>query len=77
MDYGIFHPYQDIKDLSEILNDEKKALRLGIALEDKSIKFYEACMNHVSSPQAKTALQNIIEEENKHKSIFENLAKTG
>ena len=41
MDYGIFHPYQDIKDLSEILNDEKKALRLGIALEDKSIKFYK------------------------------------
>ncbi len=73
LDYGIFHPYQDIKHLEKALNNIKKTLRLGIIIEEKSVKFYQACLEHVSTPQAKDALKKIIQEETNHQNIFETM----
>ena len=73
MDYGIFEPYQSIRDLGDKLDEVKKALKLGVIVEEKSIKFYQACRDNVSSPETKKELQGIIEEEERHKALFEEM----
>ncbi len=73
MDFGIFQPYQSITELEDILDDVPKALRLGVAIEDKSIKFYQACRQNVSADKAKSELDFVIEEEKKHKELLDNL----
>ncbi len=70
MDYGIFSAYQNIKELQAILDEPAKALRLGIAIEEKSIKFYECCRGHVTSGEVKQELAVIIDEEAKHKEVL-------
>jgi len=71
MDYGVFAPYRGISDLADKIDDAKKALRLGVLIEEKSIKFYKACREKVTSPLTKKEMSNIIEEEKRHKRRFE------
>jgi rubrerythrin len=73
MDYGIFSSYPNATELEQILNDMQKAMRLGIAIENKSIQFYEACREKVSDSGTKEGLAHIIAEEKKHKALFEKL----
>lgn len=73
MDYGIFKPYQDVKQMKDLIYDTQKALNLGIMVEDKSIKFYQACQRSVDSADTKKELGNIIKEEEKHKANLEGL----
>ncbi len=73
MDFGIFQPYQSIAELEDIVGDIPKALRLGIAIEDKSIKFYQACHQNISTDKAKAELALIIEEEKRHKDLLDTL----
>ncbi len=75
MDYGIFKPYQEMKQMKDLIYDTQKALDLGIIVEDKSIKFYQACQRSVNSPDTKKELSNIIKEEEKHKAKLEGLLK--
>ncbi|MFH2138413.1 MAG: ferritin family protein [Candidatus Omnitrophota bacterium] len=70
LDYGIFQPYQSMADLDQILKDIKKALKLGIIIEDKTIKFYALCTQNVTCEQTKTTLRDIIGEEEKHKALL-------
>ena len=70
MDFGIFQPYQSIAELENMVGDIPKALRLGIAIEDKSIKFYQACSQNVSVDDVKSELTLIIEEEKRHKDLL-------
>lgn len=72
-DYGIFHPYADYDDLERIVDNVKKAFSLGILVEHNSIEYYTICMENVSKISVKRELANIIEEEKRHKLIFENL----
>ena len=74
-DYGIFQPYQDIDQLDKILDTPSKALKLGFIVEDKTIKFYEVCKEHVMSDETKKAFDRIIEEEKKHKSLLEDMSR--
>jgi rubrerythrin len=74
INFGIFEPYQSIDELENILSDVQKALKLGIIVEEKSIKFYEACRMHVSSKEAKQKIGDIIEEETKHKALLESIS---
>lgn len=76
MEYGIFQPYQSIENMGEKIDDVKKALRLGIIVEEKSIKFYQVCNDNVFSSETKKELQGIIEEEKRHKTLFENMINT-
>ncbi len=76
MDYGIFQPYQSIENMGEKINDVKKALRLGIIVEEKSIKFYQACQENISSVETREELQNIIEEEKRHKDLLQNILES-
>jgi rubrerythrin len=73
MDFGVFWPYQNIEELDKALANTKKAFKLGLAIEDKSIKFYQACKNNIKDENIILELDNIIEEEKKHKALFESL----
>lgn len=73
MDYGIFQPYQDRKGMKDVVDDIEKALDLGILIEDKTIKFYQACRDKVSSLKAKQELQDIIKEESHHRAVLEDM----
>ena len=73
MDYGMFSSYPNASELENILNDMQKAMRLGIAIENKSIQFYEACRDKVSDSVTKEEIAHIIAEERKHKALFEKL----
>lgn len=67
MSYCVFQPFQEIGNLADKIADVKKVLRLGIAIEEHSIKFYKACRDRVSSIATKKELGYIIEEEKRHK----------
>lgn len=73
LDFGVFWPYQKIEDLDSILTNSKKAFKLGVAIEDKAIQFYQACKDKIKIEKTKKELDNIIEEEKKHKALFESL----
>lgn len=73
MDYGIFCLYENLDELKNILNNPKKAVRLGIVIEDKSTKFYESCKAHIESQAAKKELDVVIDEESKHRQMLEDM----
>lgn len=73
MDFGIFEPYKSIEDLGKVLEDKKKAFSLGVMVEEKSITFYKACRDNISSSQVKEQLDKIINEEEKHKEKLKSL----
>lgn len=68
---GIFAPYENMGELENIIADLRKAVRLGIIVEDKSIQFYSACREMLNSAQTKQKLGEIIAEEMKHKELLE------
>lgn len=67
IDFGIFRPFKDETELEKIINDIPKVLSLGVIIENKTISFYKACMENVSSDNTKKELANIVAEETKHK----------
>jgi len=73
MDYGIFQPYQRMGEMKDLIDDVAKALDLGVIIEDRTVKFYEACKEKVSSKKTKKQLGDIIAEEEKHKALLEAL----
>ncbi len=73
IDYGIFQPYQSIEELDKALDTPKKALRMGITIEQKSIRFYESCKGHVSSRKTKEGIARIIEEEREHERLLKDM----
>ncbi len=74
VDFGIFQPYQNMADLEKAVKDTRKALQLGMVVENKSIKFYEACLKNVSSPDTRREIGNIIEEEKRHAELLKGLS---
>lgn len=76
IDYGVFSPYDGLKDLEKKIDVANKALKLGLIIEDNSIKFYSACSEKVNSSQAKNEIAKIIEEEKKHKALIQDLIDT-
>ena len=73
MEYEVFKPFLDAKDLPENIKDARKALNLGIIAENSSIDFYLSLQAQVTSPETKNKLFAIIEEEKSHKELFEQL----
>ena len=73
LDYGVFQPYKNIEGLEAAVNEPKKALKLGIIIEEKSIKFYEACKGRLTSSKAIQKVTDIIREERGHKQKLEAL----
>jgi len=63
LEYGIFAPY---RDLAEALESPRKALRIGQIVEERSVRFYEACRGRVASDETKRQLDRIIAEERLH-----------
>ncbi len=76
MEYGIFEPYQSMSAMRDIIDDVTKAIDLGIIVEDRTVKFYQACKAHVLSKTTKEELQHIIDEENRHKKLLEGILKS-
>jgi len=73
MDYGIFQPYKHINQMKDIIDDVDKALDIGIIVEDRTVKFYQACKDKVTAKAAQKELQNIIDEEEGHKELLLNM----
>jgi rubrerythrin len=74
LEYGIFEPYGgQLEDIGKLLDTPAKALKLGLAIENRAIDFYSQCMQRVSSPAAKEAIANIIDEEREHKRVIEGM----
>jgi rubrerythrin len=73
IDYGVFCPYESIAELEKILDEPKKALKLGVIIEEKSIKFYEACRDKVADNNVRDKISEIIGEEKMHKQILEEM----
>ncbi|MBN2482961.1 MAG: ferritin family protein [Candidatus Omnitrophica bacterium] len=70
MNFGIFEPYQEMKEMCTVIDDIERALDLGIIIEERSIAFYRACRDQVSSVRTKEELDRIIDEEKRHKELF-------
>lgn len=66
IEYGIFELYKSIDDLPALLADIKKALKLGIQVEKRSVQFYGVCKDSITDTAVKEALQTIIDEEKSH-----------
>jgi rubrerythrin len=73
MDFGIFRTYQSIEELDKVVGDTAKALRLGLAIENKSVVFYEAAKSLTRLEAAQKELSRIIDEEKKHKALLEDM----
>lgn len=76
IDYGIFSPYDGLKDLEKKIDVARKALKLGLIIEENSIKFYALCSEEVNNSQAKKEIAAIIDEERKHKVLIQDLMDT-
>jgi rubrerythrin len=63
LDYGIFAPY---RDLAEAVKSPEKALTLGLLVEERTVRFYEACRDRVGSAETRQELERIIGEERAH-----------
>ncbi len=74
MDFGIYEPYNQMKEMCEVISDVGRALNLGVIIEDKSIAFYRACAEHVIADTRKE-LDEIISQEEKHKELLVNILK--
>ncbi|MFC1807162.1 ferritin family protein [Candidatus Omnitrophota bacterium] len=75
IDYGIFTSGQQTQDVESLLNDPSKTVRFAIGVESKTIQFYESCKECITDIRVKEELDNIIEEEKKHKRMLEELLK--
>jgi rubrerythrin len=73
MEYEVFRPFEEAKDLPESINDAKTALNLGIIAENSSIQFYVSLIEKVASEETRDELAQIIEEEKSHREIFEKM----
>lgn len=73
IDYGIFQPYRGIAELEKALDSPRKVFRMGIIIEEKSVRFYEFCMRHVSSHETQEGIAGIIKEEREHKRLLEDM----
>lgn len=73
IDYGIFQPYQSIGELEKALDTPAKALRMGVIVEEKSVRFYESCRARVVSRSAQEGLAKIIEEEREHTQLLKDM----
>ncbi|MDD4182821.1 MAG: ferritin family protein [Candidatus Omnitrophica bacterium] len=75
VDYGIFKPYEDTEGLEKAINNEKRALSLGLIIENKSIEYYTVLSENISEEKAKSEIAKIIKEEKHHKELLEGLLK--
>ncbi len=73
MDYGVFSPVEQLGKLESVVKDPAKAMKLGLTIEDRSVRFYSACLDLVKSPETHSELKKIIEEEERHKELFSGL----
>jgi len=72
-DYGIFQPYRSMAELEKAIDSPRRALRLGIIVEDKSINFYSSCLGKIQSRNARKELSRILDEERRHKKTLEEM----
>ena len=71
MGYGVFvADKEDEGILEQVMIDAQRVLKLGLIMEDKSIRFYQACKDKVSDLKTKEAIDSIIKEEEKHKKLL-------
>lgn len=72
-DYGVFRLYRNSKELDAVASNLLKAIQIGVAIEDNSIAFYNACKSQLKAKDAQEAVDLVIEEEKRHKQALEEI----
>lgn len=66
VDARVFDVLQDSERVADILCTPQEAVRLGIEVEKRSIMFYNQLLSNTKDKEGKTALQELIREEQDH-----------
>jgi rubrerythrin len=77
MDYGIFIDDNALADVAKGARSPKKALALGVVMEERSIAFYRECKSRIASVKTQQTLESIIQEEERHRQILQTMAREG
>lgn len=72
IDSGVVTPLEQA-DIEKVLCNSVEAVRLGISLENRAIRFYNAILENTADPEGRAAIENIIAQENDHRSRLEAL----
>lgn len=73
---GVFQQFREIKTNSKsVLADPSKAIKLGILVEEDTVKFYRAILKNTGSDEGREAWEKIIDEEVKHKDKLTKILK--
>jgi rubrerythrin len=75
VDSHVMDVLKDSKRVADILCNPQEALRLGIAVEKRTIAFYQTLQKNTSDNAGKEALSTLIEEEKQHISKLEGLLR--
>ena len=75
LDYGVFPSPSHEEEAMRILDAPEKALGMGIVMENRAIQFYEACHDRVSDEKVKVQISKIIQKEQEHKHVLQDILK--
>ena len=62
----IFNLLPKTDDISQVVSNKGKALKLGILIEKRSIAFYQELLRYTTEESGQKALQELIAEEERH-----------
>ena len=62
----------ELKEKIAASSDEKEVLKMGMKMEDESVKFYRSSLQKTADPGAKALLEKLIKEEREHYTILQN-----
>jgi len=70
----VFNRVKDeIKERIIVNSDELEALKIGMEMEKKSVRFYESSLGKTTDPGGRTLLEKLLLEEKDHYRILENV----
>ena len=73
MDFGIFQPFKEMREMCAMIDSPGKALSLGVIVEEHAVSFYEACRVHIAAEKVKRELDVIIRQEKEHREKLKSL----
>ncbi|MDD5556665.1 MAG: ferritin family protein [bacterium] len=72
LESGVFGPLREMRDPGAAVARPAEALRMALAVEERSILFYGCCRERLGK-EPREALARIIDEERRHKALIEEM----